>query len=176
MLRLTNFALACLAWALALALAVLIYTSCGHDRKQATHSLSSSLESRAGIRPADSGRTIARLVSKWPAGRFFDGEERTVWVTTYASKYEGRRTKSGDVYRAAKHTVAVPRDLWKRLRGKRLRFWREGGPTAVYATVNDTVGPGVRNFDLSRAAWSALTNGAAPSRVKATVWLPEAGR
>ena len=90
---------------------------------------------------------------------------RTVHVTTYSMKYEGRHTKSGETYRSLLLTCAVPRSEWKALRGKRLLF--SLGGKSVTCLVNDTCGPNVRNFDLSTRAWAELTGGKPGSRIKA---------
>lgn len=89
-----------------------------------------------------------------------------VWVTTYAMKYHGRRAKDGSVFDQNKLTCAVPRDRWNGLKGRTLRFHYKG--QTVECLVTDTVGPKVRNFDLSRRAWTDLTR-LAPSRVQATM-------
>lgn len=98
---------------------------------------------------------------------------RQVWVTTYADKYEGRKTKSGEVFTQAGLTCAVPRSEWKRLAGKVLTFSRQRGRFTASARVTDTVGPGVGNFDLSRAVWDRLAPGLAPSRIRAELILTE---
>jgi len=87
-----------------------------------------------------------------------------VFITTYHSKYDFRTTKSGAIYDPRKLSVAVPRPKWSTLKGRVLVFHYEG--RSVTVRVTDTCGPGVRNYDLSRAAWDALTRNAYPSRVK----------
>lgn len=87
-----------------------------------------------------------------------------VWITTYADKYHGRTSRDGSRFSQRAMTCAVPRDRWKALRGQTLRFRYKG--RTVECRVTDTVGPRVRNYDLSRAAWTKLTR-SAPSRVRA---------
>lgn len=108
-------------------------------------------------------RAMTTLLVAWA---MLQSSASTVWVTTYADKFEGRRTKSDEVYTHRNYTVAVPRDRWKAFRGKRLLFSRPPYVLKVYARVTDTTGPGVRNYDLSRGAWETLTQGAAPSRIR----------
>lgn len=93
-----------------------------------------------------------------------------VWITTYADKYHGRTSRDGSRFSQRAMTCAVPRSQWKRLKGKDLTFRFRG--RTVTCRVTDSCGwikgKEVRNYDLSRMAWTKLTR-SAPSRVRAEV-------
>ena len=93
------------------------------------------------------------------------GPAEIIPVTVYHEKYDGRTTKSGEVYdHEGRLTVAVPRERWKELHGKYLDLRYGDNEVTVY--VNDTTAAHIKtNFDLSRFAWDALTDGAPPTRL-----------
>lgn len=103
------------------------------------------------------------------------GPAEIVPVTVYHEKYDGRTTKSGEVYdHEGRLTVAVPRDRWKELHGKYLDLRYGENEVTVY--VNDTTAAHIKtNFDLSRFAWDALTDCAPPTRLtkseKVQMWI-----
>jgi rare lipoprotein A len=84
---------------------------------------------------------------------------RTLTASWYGKTYNGRKTASGQVFDAAKHTAAS----WDYPLGTKLRIWN--GPRFVVVTVNDR-GPakrllGTRQLDLSKSAFSRLADPAA---------------
>ena len=85
--------------------------------------------------------------------------QRTLTASWYGERYNGRKTASGQVFDAAKHTAAS----WDYPLGTKLRIWN--GPRFVVVTVNDR-GPAkrllaTRQLDLSLAAFSRLADPAA---------------
>jgi len=88
-----------------------------------------------------------------------DAPKRTLTASWYGKTYNGRKTASGEVFDAAKHTAAS----WDYPLGTKLRIWN--GPRFVVVTVNDR-GPAkrllaTRQLDLSLAAFSRLADPAA---------------
>ena len=102
---------------------------------------------------------------------------KEVWITTYHSRYVGRKMRNGERYshEPRQFTCAVPYSLYPKLKGKWLLFARplKINPAVtmeVGCRVTDSCGwingREVRNFDLCRSAWNTLTQGAKPSRVR----------
>lgn len=88
-----------------------------------------------------------------------DAPKRTVTASWYGEKYNGRKTASGQVFDAAKHTAAS----WDYPLWTKLRIWN--GPRFVVVTITDR-GPAkrllkTRQLDLSLAAFSRLADPAA---------------
>jgi rare lipoprotein A len=104
-------------------------------------------------------KTIITIATIGILAMVSDPPQRTLTASWYGEKYNGRKTASGQVFDAAKHTAAS----WDYPLGTKLRIWN--GPRFVVVTVNDR-GPakrllGTRQLDLSLAAFSRLADPAA---------------
>lgn len=160
-----------------IAIAIAYFSICGSGRDGAAFlsqaaPKSSAVKRTAGFVLQHDSRPKGNLTAQHLASSTVSpAAGRTVWVTTYSMKYEGRRTKTGVAYRAELLTCAVPRSEWKALHGKRLLF--SLGGKSVTCLVNDTCGPNVRNFDLSTRAWAELTGGKPGSRIKARMGVAQ---
>lgn len=113
-----------------------------------------------------------------PAGVLLPSREpdRLVPFTVYHTLFDGRGTANGDTYYHDGMSVAIPRALREEFMGKDLLIEWHGRQVVV--RCNDVTALHItRNFDLSGAAWDALTNGMEPTRVKeddpARVWILE---
>ena len=79
-------------------------------------------------------------------------------ATTYADRYEGRRTASGRIYRHSSNIAASNRHKL----GTRVSVTYRG--RTVYAIVADRLAKRHSDrIDLSRSLWNALTTNSAPS-------------
>ena len=84
-----------------------------------------------------------------------DSPQRTLTASWYGERYNGRKTASGEVFDAAKHTAS-----WDYPLGTKLRVWN--GPRFVVVIVNDR-GPAkhlleTRQLDLSKSAFARLAD------------------
>lgn len=84
-------------------------------------------------------------------------------VTVYSNYFHGRKTASGEVFSQQKMTCAVPRHLFRRLKGKYLTITYK--KRTIKVKVNDVCGTDA--IDLSKAAWNKLTDGSKPSSIRA---------
>ena len=104
-------------------------------------------------------KTIITIATIGLLAMVSDPPKRTLTASWYGEKYNGKKTASGQVFDAAKHTAAS----WDYPLGTKLRIWN--GPRFVVVTVNDR-GPAkrllkTRQLDLSWAAFSRLADPAA---------------
>lgn len=110
-----------------------------------------------------------------PSMKLADERRANRTLSTYSSRYEGRKMANGTPYRASALTVAS--NDWKlgtRLVLQRVTKFGEPVGKSIEVTVTDRMSNRFngRRIDASRAVWNLLSGGAKPGLIRVQVRKP----